>query len=407
MQEGSSAMTSMTDVGPTVVDDSELSFRITVDEEATAVFRRHRNQELFTVLMPSLEKDLDAGVDFEEIVDKWTSSMSVNKSSVRDLLRGLSVMTKMPISVSLAVEYGHIDESRLYAIGRLFGHLDSEQLPHGDRYLAQLLRPGVGKQELVKAEALGNSLEKFLREKNWETVIKRASTPRAAMRIDEDNNFRITLTVSRPEGAQLQEKIRKTAKARRWSLGQAVYAILNGDIERPNAILHLYQHPGGQIYLRDYGWLSKEELNRINITSTDLLEDTINTDKYAVPAALRALVIGRDGGCRAPGCGAAASKCDVDHVIPYDQGGTTTLDNLHLLCRHCHNNKTKGYIRVTMKPNGTDYWTLQDGTEVTTIPCGPWAEQIVANRTVTVPEDVDLTHCCGEGGCENGCGNGL
>ncbi len=49
----------------------------------------------------------------------------------------------------------------------------------------------------------------------------------------------------------------------------------------------------------------------------------------------RALVA-RDGGCRWPGCHAPAAWCDIDHIRPWFEGGSTDLDNLIMWCRHHH-----------------------------------------------------------------------
>ncbi len=57
--------------------------------------------------------------------------------------------------------------------------------------------------------------------------------------------------------------------------------------------------------------------------------------RYATREQRRALMV-RDGGCVFPGCDAPASWCDAHHVIPWDQGGTTDIDNLALLCRRHH-----------------------------------------------------------------------
>ena len=51
--------------------------------------------------------------------------------------------------------------------------------------------------------------------------------------------------------------------------------------------------------------------------------------------AQRQMLIARDGGCFA--CGADPAICDVHHVRPVSQGGTTRLDNLVLACWRCHN----------------------------------------------------------------------
>lgn len=55
-----------------------------------------------------------------------------------------------------------------------------------------------------------------------------------------------------------------------------------------------------------------------------------------VPAGLRRAVVARDRHCVAPGCRRSARWCDVHHMLPWSEGGETTLDNLCLLCRYHH-----------------------------------------------------------------------
>ncbi|MGI8823239.1 MAG: HNH endonuclease signature motif containing protein [Acidimicrobiia bacterium] len=40
--------------------------------------------------------------------------------------------------------------------------------------------------------------------------------------------------------------------------------------------------------------------------------------------------------CVSPGCRIPAAGCDLDHRIPWSQGGPTSNDNLTPLCRHDH-----------------------------------------------------------------------
>lgn len=37
------------------------------------------------------------------------------------------------------------------------------------------------------------------------------------------------------------------------------------------------------------------------------------------------------------------NQANVDHIVPYSWGGTTTLDNLQLLCRFCNEEKSNHY----------------------------------------------------------------
>lgn len=51
---------------------------------------------------------------------------------------------------------------------------------------------------------------------------------------------------------------------------------------------------------------------------------------------MRTALAARDIGCIIPGCGAPLEWCDAHHVIPWANGGPTTLDNLALLCGRHH-----------------------------------------------------------------------
>jgi hypothetical protein len=70
---------------------------------------------------------------------------------------------------------------------------------------------------------------------------------------------------------------------------------------------------------------------------------------------LRIALAARDRCCVVPGCG-AASGLEIDHVIPFADGGPTELDNLALLCHHHHFLKT--YERWVLSHIGT----ADDGT---------------------------------------------
>ena len=61
-----------------------------------------------------------------------------------------------------------------------------------------------------------------------------------------------------------------------------------------------------------------------------------------IPAALRRAVFARDRHCQHPGCYRPAKWCDIDHIIAWQDGGETKLDNLQLLCRYHHQLKHRG-----------------------------------------------------------------
>ena len=55
-----------------------------------------------------------------------------------------------------------------------------------------------------------------------------------------------------------------------------------------------------------------------------------------VPDGLRRAVATRDRGCAHPGCERTASWSEIHHIIPWECGGETRLDNLVMLCRLHH-----------------------------------------------------------------------
>ncbi len=55
-----------------------------------------------------------------------------------------------------------------------------------------------------------------------------------------------------------------------------------------------------------------------------------------VPRHLRRAVAARDRGCAFPGCAHPPSWCDAHHVIEWQHGGPTAIDNLVMLCRFHH-----------------------------------------------------------------------
>jgi hypothetical protein len=53
-----------------------------------------------------------------------------------------------------------------------------------------------------------------------------------------------------------------------------------------------------------------------------------------IPDGLRRAVTARDRGCAR--CGKPPSWCEVHHIVPWEQGGETSLANCTMLCRVCH-----------------------------------------------------------------------
>ncbi|MFC6703897.1 HNH endonuclease signature motif containing protein [Flexivirga alba] len=99
---------------------------------------------------------------------------------------------------------------------------------------------------------------------------------------------------------------------------------------------------------------------------TGITLETCET-RYRPSPKLQHFVRARDQHCRFPGCSHPATRCDLDHVIPWPQGPTAAY-NLHALCRHHHRTKQAHGWTVTMTPDGVCTWTSPAGHTYVTTP---------------------------------------
>lgn len=78
---------------------------------------------------------------------------------------------------------------------------------------------------------------------------------------------------------------------------------------------------------------------------------------YEPPQALVDFLMARDRTCRFPGCRQPARITDIDHAIPWEEGGHTNIENMGLLCRRHHRLKTHGGWKLTSHEDGSCEWT--------------------------------------------------
>ncbi|UFU04095.1 hypothetical protein LQF12_05770 [Ruania suaedae] len=85
------------------------------------------------------------------------------------------------------------------------------------------------------------------------------------------------------------------------------------------------------------------------------------TESYEIAGRLRHQVTTRDPQCVFPSCTRRARACDLDHIVPFEQGGPTCGCNLAPLCRRHHRAKTHGAWSYVMITPGTYLWTSPSG----------------------------------------------
>lgn len=92
------------------------------------------------------------------------------------------------------------------------------------------------------------------------------------------------------------------------------------------------------------------------------------TSTRTIPAPLWSALVLRDRHCRFEGCDRPSQWCEAHHVVAWQDGGTTSLDNLVLKCsRHHHLGHQPGWSEK-LKPDGTLVITDPRGRTRTTRP---------------------------------------
>ena len=97
---------------------------------------------------------------------------------------------------------------------------------------------------------------------------------------------------------------------------------------------------------------------------TDPISGTLidyGRETYEPPQDLQDFLIARDRTCRFPGCRQPAHLTDLDHAIPWEDGGKTSAANIGALCRRHHNLKTHHGWKIISQPNGACTWISPTG----------------------------------------------
>ena len=88
---------------------------------------------------------------------------------------------------------------------------------------------------------------------------------------------------------------------------------------------------------------------------------SLGRDRYTISPDLRAWLRMRDETCRAPGCGAPARRCELDHTKDWQYHGPSNHDNLAHLCPKHHDQKHHTRWIVEHLSDGDLEWTSPTG----------------------------------------------
>ncbi|MBU3692546.1 MAG: DUF222 domain-containing protein [Candidatus Nanopelagicaceae bacterium] len=90
---------------------------------------------------------------------------------------------------------------------------------------------------------------------------------------------------------------------------------------------------------------------------------SLGRESYMPSQSLVDFLTARDRTCRFPGCSQPARVSDIDHAIPWEEGGQTSPENLGLLCRRHHRMKTHDGWHLESFADGSCRWISPAGKE--------------------------------------------
>ncbi len=89
---------------------------------------------------------------------------------------------------------------------------------------------------------------------------------------------------------------------------------------------------------------------------------------YHPSRKLQHLIRARSATCTAPGCRRPAARCDLDHTVPWHDGGLTCECDLAPLCRHHHRAKQAEGWHLDQPEPGVLIWRVPSGRRYVTLP---------------------------------------
>lgn len=325
------------------------------------------------------------------------ADLGVTESWAEQNLESLDVLHQLPQLQAVQESLFHLDFHRLRAIYRGLLPADEAMFPEIDQLLAEFLSPTREHQELPSAYQIGEKIKNILDELDEEISTRRKSTqdsPAASTRIHEDGTGELSARYSGEIIAEVDQLIRKQADATGVSQAQALLDLIRSTNE-VKVVLNIYSPddiPEAPVYVPGVGWLDARasECLRTRVTTVRRLDEYRDYVSYSYVASpgLRAFLIGRDGTCRYPGCKVPATRCQVDHLMDFRDGGPTSAANCAMLCQHHHNMKTDGVFTYELDPDTAEItFFFLNGTVVATQPTGPispaganWVQKVGRRR---------------------------
>lgn len=331
--------------------------------------QRRLFQEEYAFWQSQLPEELDS--EFEWIAEDLAFRLQHTKTYVENRLWAVYALQQLPTLHALQQALWHLDFPRLIAIANTLNVATDKSWGDLDLRLAHYLHPKRENQAIPSAKQIRRFILEYLEQE------AEPEQPSQNITITPVAPGLARLEVISSEGAAetIRDAVTKLARRLECTAGEALLKMALG--ENPNVVVNTYEaHPARGLRTASGAKFSASELATLKASATFREVDfDAETAGYRFSQAMRASIAGRDGHCRYPDCNVAAVYCDIDHVVPYGQGGPTSPRNAQLLCRHHHNKKTKKEITCEINEHGLVTWKTKGGTILLTYPEGFFGDE--------------------------------
>lgn len=396
-------------------DDPDCRAGMTIRESQTRIFGRYAD----TDYGPSSK-------DHDREVAHVSTQTGMSKSRVDNAITAYMVLAHLPKLRALQFQYHRLDIERVAAVSDgladLGNNVTEEVYAKFDDMLTGLFTPHKMGQQLPSLTAITRRINVMIadfdstagydlkKRKEREEKSKPFAPGDGEVSFDiprsgsgEPGNAYMNVAGDKVKIAAMRAAINATARAQGVSQWEALDMLIFGDVEPTTATIYGYApmtngvpDPKKSVFMPGFGWTtaaSTETFHDLADRVIDLEEAKEHTvSGYVAPDKVKAYVRGRDGTCIFPGCTRSAWSCQLDHRIPYDDGGQTNAANLYCLCAHHHNLKTdrRGFY-VPDPITGEIIWLFDDGTYARTEPEGFIGTQVTptAPRWRSSTEDIE------------------
>ncbi|MCQ9352180.1 HNH endonuclease [Corynebacterium sp. 153RC1] len=340
-------------------------------------FQRRKNQleiEQWYRYKPDPEKD------YHTQIAEVSALTNMSRAEVKNLLNVGTMLRQLPKFFQLLSTLWHVSMNRLSAIERQMMALqDPSHIAALDEFLVSYFTPRYADQSIPQPPTITKHLREFVQKLDPEA----ASTPpkRTGRKVSfrQGNEGTARMSVQLDDG-EMQEVYKALSAAGDptcpdtfldFFRSKTRYRVKHVTFKLGEA-LHLLG--GGRIDDHSDFW-AKQPTKNVNYSSS------AKTSKYQPTPEIRATVQALDGSCRFPGCTTQATECDLDHVVAFEQGGSTSVDNLACLCRFHHNMKSSQRFHYEMNPDRTATFYFPNGATKTSTPGGPLITDIMFGQS--------------------------